>query len=170
MCMLDILCRHVNSNSNYREQCRLRQQSKTWRLMKKISHAPPFDGHREVTEASHRYDTSPTHKGSAATPRGVNGVLYALQASHFHNVTVSAHAAQQKGPGVSDFLPDLAFFFFFFFFSLMRRKSFCFGFSFSLSFTDPRGCEGPRVKLCLYRVNKAATDLKANLHCTNRTQ
>lgn len=39
------------------------------------------------------------------------------------------------------FLPDLAFFFFFFFFSLMRRKSFCFGFSFSLSFTEPRGQE-----------------------------
>lgn len=37
----------------------------------------------------------PTHKGSATTPRGVNGVLYALQASHFHDVTVSAHAEQQ---------------------------------------------------------------------------
>lgn len=54
-----------------------------------------FDQHYGVTEASDRCDTSPTHKGSATTPRGVNGVLYALQASHFHNVTVSAHAAQQ---------------------------------------------------------------------------
>lgn len=48
-----------------------------------------------MTEAGDRCDTSPTHKGSATTPRGVNGVLYALQASRFHNVTVSAHAEQQ---------------------------------------------------------------------------
>lgn len=67
--------------------------------------------------------------------------LYAVQARRFHDVTVSAHAEQQlceEARCASDpFLPDLAFFFFFFFFSLMRRKSFCFGFSFSLSFTDP---------------------------------
>lgn len=59
-----------------------------------------------------------------------------------HNVTVGAHAEQQIRDAVLEpggaFLPDLPFFlFFFFFFSLMRRKSFCLGFSFSFSFTDP---------------------------------
>jgi len=53
----------------------------------------------------------------------------------------------ERGPMPrTPFLPDLAFFFFFFFFSLMRRKSFCLGFSLSLSLTDPGDRQVARVK------------------------
>lgn len=41
------------------------------------------------------WGTSPTHRGSAIKPRGVNGVFHALQISRFH-VTVKAHAEQQR--------------------------------------------------------------------------
>lgn len=89
---------------------------------------------------------SHTLKAQPAHQRGVNGgVLNALQESH-SGCTCRA-ADMRGGPMPGDpFLPDLAFFFFFFFFSLMRRKSFCFGFSFSLSFTDPGDREVARVK------------------------
>lgn len=58
----------------------------------------------------------------------------------------AADAAKRPPRPGETLLPDLAFFFFFFFFSLIRRKSFCFGFSLSLSFTEPGGCQVGRVE------------------------
>lgn len=79
----------------------------------------------------------PTHRSSTTTP---TGVLDALQASRVHNDrrwTCRTAERSSKTNG-RKLLPNLAFFLLLFFFNLMRRKSFCFGFSLSLSFTDPK--------------------------------
>lgn len=70
-------------------------------------------------------------------------------------IRVNKQNVHETAFNVRSLSPDLAFFLLLFFFNLMRRKSFCLGFSFSLSLTDPGEHRKPTVEPCLHGANGA---------------